>query len=158
MTMVACQCCGVEKPAVAFPVRRDRSGRLRPYCRECARDGQRARYEAHKRQQPFKLKATRARSRAQGLHVPFNLTPEYLEDIWTGVCPVLGVPIHLYDTNRTDEFAAELDRFVPSRGYVKGNVAFLSRRANRLKNNTTTAELRQLLNWMESYETGADPR
>lgn len=71
---------------------------------------------------------------------------------------MLGVEIHLYDTDRTDEFAAELDRFTPELGYVKGNVAFLSRRANRLKNNTTTHELRQLLNWMERYETAKDIR
>lgn len=40
----------------------------------------------------------------------------------------------------------------PARGYIKGNVAFLSRRANRLKNNTTISELKQLLDWMEKHE------
>lgn len=154
----ACQSCALVKLVSEFPVRNDRSGRYRPYCKDCAKDSQRARYAAHKRQQPFKLRATRARSRAQGLRVPFDLTADYLESIWSGTCPVLGVEIHLYDTDRSDEFAAELDRFTPELGYVKGNVAFLSRRANRLKNNTTTHELRQLLNWMERYETAKDIR
>ena len=128
----------------------------RPYCKQCARDGQRARYVAHKRNSPFKAKATRARSRSQFLRVPFDLTPEYLESIWTGVCPVLGIPISITEKDRSDEFAAELDRFVPALGYVQGNVTFLSRRANRLKNNVTTKELKQLIEWMEKYENSTD--
>lgn len=151
-THAVCQSCEQLLPIAEYPVRNDRSGRYRPYCKACARDGQRARYAAHKRQSPFKLKLTRARSRAQYLKVPFDLTVEHLEKIWTGVCPVLGVAISLTEKDRADEFAAELDRFIPSRGYTIGNVAFLSRRANRLKNNTTIAELKQLLDWMEKHE------
>ena len=147
-----CRACERTLPISEYPVRNDRSGRYRPYCKECARDGQRARYAAHKKQSPFKLKLTRARSRSQFLRVPFNLTAEYLESIWTGVCPVLHAEISLTEKDRSDEFAAELDRFIPSHGYVIGNVAFLSRRANRLKNNTTTTELKQLLKWMADHE------
>lgn len=151
-TKAICQCCRKDLPITEFPKRSDRSGRYRPYCKECARDGQRARYAAHKRHSPFKLKLTRARSRSQHLRVPFDLTAEYLESLWTGTCPVLGIPISLSGKSRSDEHAAELDRFYPELGYVKGNVTFLSRRANRLKNNTTTTELRKLLDWMTSNE------
>jgi hypothetical protein len=80
------------------------------------------------------------------------LDAEYLESIWTGLCPVLQVPIYLHERDRSDEFTAELDRFVPNKGYTKGNVHFLSRKANRLKNNVTTKELEQLINWMKQYE------
>ena len=147
-----CKCCLRVLPLSSFPVRNDRSGLLRPYCKQCARDGNKARYISHKRNMPFKLKATRAKSRSQSLSVPFGLTPEYLEGIWTGKCPVLGVEIYLVEKDRSDEFAAELDRFIPALGYVEGNVTFLSRRANRLKNNVTSVELKQLINWMEKYE------
>lgn len=68
------------------------------------------------------------------------------------MCPVFGIEISITEKDRSDEFAAELDRFVPALGYVKGNVMFLSRRANRLKNNVTTKELKQLIKWMEDYE------
>ena len=95
---------------------------------------------------------TRARSRAQNLRVPFDLTAEYIESIWTGVCPVFGIAISLTEKDRSDEYAAELDRFIPSLGYVIGNVTFLSRRANRLKNDTTAKELAQLLDWMTTNE------
>jgi hypothetical protein len=97
-------------------------------------------------------KCTRARSRAQQLKVPFDLTPEYLESIWTGICPALGVAISFTEIDRLDEFAAELDRFIPGLGYVQGNVTFLSRRANRLKNSASIADLDGILTWMKNYE------
>lgn len=143
-----CRGCKKDKDKENFPVRKDRSGRLRPYCRECANDGQKARYTHYKNKSPFLHRCTRAKSRAAGLKVPFDLTPEYLEGIWTGVCPVLGVQINLI-TERSDEHAAELDRFDPALGYVKGNVNWLSRKANRIKNNTTVEILEKLLGWMK---------
>jgi len=151
-----CKGCMRELPLSEFPTRKDRSGRKRPYCAACTRDSQRARYAAHKRNSPFKLKASRARSRSQYLKVPFDLDAAYLESIWNPVCPVFGIPISIVEKDRSDEFAAELDRFIPSRGYVKGNVTFISRRANRLKNSVTTEELSKLIEWMEKYENKSD--
>lgn len=150
--MKLCKSCGIEKDEVDFPVRNDRSGRLRPYCKACANDVQRARYLSHKKESPFIHKCTRARTRANSLKVPFDLTPEYLESIWTGICPALGVDISFTEKDRTDEFAAELDRFIPELGYTKGNVTFLSRKANRLKNSASISDLEGILNWMKNYE------
>lgn len=146
-----CRGCLVNKELDSFPERNDRSGRPRPYCYLCVRIISKVRYNNHRINEPFKHKATRAKSRAQHLKVPYNLTPEYLESIWTGVCPVLKVPISLLE-QKDNEHAAELDRFSPEKGYVKGNVHFLSRRVNRLKNNVTTKELQQLLDWMKQHE------
>lgn len=144
-----CQSCDEDKNLSEFPVRNDRSGRLRPYCRDCANDAQSSRYQSHRKNKPFLHRCTRAKSRSASLNVPFNLTPEYLQSIWTGVCPVLGVDLSLV-TDRSDEFAAELDRFNPCLGYVKGNVHWLSRKANRIKNNTTVETLEKLLEWMKN--------
>jgi hypothetical protein len=151
--VIECRHCKELKPATAYIARKDRSGRLRPYCMSCMNDVERARYNTHKREQPFKLKTSRARVRSNALGLPFDLDPDYLESIWTGTCPVFGVEIYLWEKDRSDEFAAELDRFIPERGYTKGNVHFLSRRANRLKNNVTSKELQQLLDWMKQHES-----
>lgn len=150
--MKTCQGCGVEQELSCFPLRKDRPNAIRPYCQECIKDAQRKRYEYHRQTKPFLHKCSRARSRAQYLKVPFNLTPEHLENIWTGVCPVLNVPISFTETDRSDEFAAELDRFVPELGYVIGNVNFISRRVNRLKNSATVSELEKLIEWMKIHE------
>jgi hypothetical protein len=144
-----CKGCNLDKQKEDFPVRNDRSGRLRPYCKECANTAQKSRYKSHKASNPFLHKCTRSKTRANALSLPFDLTPEYLEGIWTGKCPVLKVDISLY-SDRLDEYAAELDRLVPNLGYVKGNVNFLSRKANRIKNNSTVEILENLLEWMKN--------
>lgn len=147
----SCSGCGKTKDDCEFPLRKDRSNRRRPYCFICTNNISRARYKKYKENSPFKLKSNRAKSRSQFLKVPFNLTPEYLESIWTGICPVFGSSIYL-DCDRLQEDAAELDRFKPELGYIRGNVTFISRRANRIKNNVTKTEINQLANWMNSHE------
>lgn len=147
-----CQGCERDLPESVFPERKDNSGRKRPYCPECKNRDAKARYDFYRRTSPFKHKATRAKSRSQHLKVPYDLDADYLESIWTDRCPVLGTEIFINEKSRTDESAAELDRIVPERGYVKGNVAFLSRRANRLKNNVTSEELHKLYLWLKDKE------
>lgn len=84
--------------------------------------------------------------------ITFELTPEYLASIWVDVCPVLGIKITdtstLSGNNRPDNIA-ELDRLVPSLGYVKGNVRWISRRANRIKSDASIEEIRAILKYME---------
>ena len=144
-----CKSCNIYKEDTEFTTRKDRSGRLRPYCKTCSNNIQKARYKAHRANSPFLHRCTRAKSRATGLGVAFDLTPDYLESIWTGTCPILGVSLNLV-TDRSDEYAAELDRFDPGLGYVQGNVNWLSRKANRIKNNTTVEILENLLEWMKN--------
>lgn len=112
---------------------------------------QRLAYEKSKTENHFQYRVYRARVRAKRLGVPFNLDASFLASLWTGNCPIFGTPLS-QSSDRSDENAAELDRFIPEKGYVKGNVNFISRRANRLKNNVTTKELQQLIDWMKQYE------
>lgn len=155
--MKNCQSCKIDKDEADFPVRNDRSGRLRPYCKSCSLEIAKARYQYHKESNPFLHKTTRAKSRSQHLKVPFDLDPEYLKDIWTGICPVFKIEINL-STDRSDESAAELDRFIPEKGYVKGNVSFISRKANRLKNSASISDLENLLEWMKNFENSKHKR
>lgn len=77
------------------------------------------------------MKSAKARAKRQG--AKFDLTVEYLRQLWPkdDRCPVLGYRMVL-DSN-ADE-APSLDRFDPEGGYVMGNVRIISSRANRLKN------------------------
>jgi hypothetical protein len=144
-----CQVCTDVKSLDEFMARSDRSGQQRSTCRECYRRQGRASYWRNRENAFFRHKANRARSRSQSLRVPCDVTADFLESIWTGVCPVFGIYL-VWNASRTQEDAPELDRIIPSLGYVKGNVVWLSRRANRLKNNVSAKELRQLLQWLES--------
>jgi hypothetical protein len=145
--MKDCQGCNESLPTECFPTRNDRSGRLRPYCYTCAADAKRKRYKHHKETSPFKLRCSKIKARAVAIGVPFNLTPEYLELIWEGKCPISGVPMVL-DGSRDAEDAPELDRMIADKGYVEGNVAFISRKFNRIKNSASISDIELLLTWM----------
>jgi hypothetical protein len=101
---------------------------------------------------------TNAKRRAKKSGLPFNLTREYLINIWPsdGKCPVFGVDL-VYLANdgkkRTRQKAtASLDKFYPEMGYVEGNVAWISIRANEIKTNASTKQVRSVANWMRRIE------
>lgn len=77
----------------------------------------------------------------------FNVTCDYLRSIWTDTCPALGLPIEL-GLHQSSDNLAHLDRIDPTKGYIEGNVQWLSAKANRIKNNATPAELELVLNFM----------
>ena len=94
---------------------------------------------------------TYAKSRAREAGVAFDLDKEYLLSIWTGVCPVFGCDLSFNNPGRTNPpNQASLDRIQPHLGYVKGNVVFLSYRANCIKSNASAAELRLVAAWLSS--------
>lgn len=77
----------------------------------------------------------------------FDLDFDYLKSSWTGYCPILGIPIVL-DSNTHGGNKAELDRLHPNLGYTKGNVKWISGRANRLKSSFTKEELIKVLDYL----------
>lgn len=84
--------------------------------------------------------------------IPFNLTPEHLEEIWTGVCPISGATLDFNSLSQIGDIQKpQLDRIVPSQGYTIGNVIWLSSRANRLKSDITIEEAKQILSFLEQY-------
>lgn len=93
---------------------------------------------AFRRANPSKAMVNAARHRAKVNGLPFNITasdvpvPEF--------CPVLGVPLSVADGACSDN-SPSIDRIIPALGYVKGNCIVVSRRANRIKNDATVAEL-----------------
>lgn len=101
------------------------------------------------------LKNAKARSKQFG--VPFDLDHQYLLSIWTGRCAVFGTELHISQTHSIDD-QATLDRIVPSLGYVRGNVAFLSNRANRIKNDATAEQIMQVAQWLLRAGTQEPPQ
>ena len=81
---------------------------------------------------------TNAKVRAKQNSLPFDLT---LEDIIIPeVCPMLGIPIFRGTLEHSDN-SPTLDKIIPSKGYVRGNVWVISMRANRIKQDATLEEL-----------------
>ena len=93
-----------------------------------------------------------ARSRAKKNNLFFDLTIEYLESIATDECPIFKIPFAWGQSGlgkgKQKENAPTLDRILPHKGYVIGNVAFLSHRANRIKDNASMEEMYKIADWI----------
>lgn len=75
--------------------------------------------------------------------IEFNL--ELTDIILPEVCPVFNKPFVYGDTDWT----YSIDRIDSSKGYVKGNIAIISNRANRAKNDLTRHELQLIIEYMD---------
>lgn len=75
---------------------------------------------------------------AKAAGVRFNLRAE--DVIVPKRCPVFGVLLKV-NSGRVGTNSPTVDRLVPARGYVKGNVAVISHRANTIKNDASLKEL-----------------
>lgn len=116
---------------------------------------ERERVISNRRTNPFKFSCQQARKRAKMNGWDFNLDAEYLESIWTGHCPILDVPLSLgQETGTIPELnQGSLDRLDCSKGYVKGNVHYISFRANNIKTDATFDEFEKIYLWWKEKQT-----
>lgn len=104
---------------------------------------------------PLKFRLSRtcsqAKIRSKKQNVPFNITRQDLINMFPAdnLCPVLKVPFE-WGTKINKDYSPSLDRMIPELGYVKGNIKFISYKANRIKNNATIAILENLIKYMKS--------
>lgn len=93
-----------------------------------------------------------ARTRAIRDKLDFNLTQEYLESIATDECPIFKIKfewgISGMGKGKHRDNTPTLDRIIPEKGYVVGNVAFLSHRANRIKDEGSMQEHYAIADWI----------
>lgn len=101
----------------------------------------------------FKIRAAlnqaKARSRAVGKHCDLDL--EYLQSLYpvNNKCPILGIDLEWNGDGRFN--APSLDKIIPELGYTKGNVAWVSLRANRMKDNATVEQLEAIIAYIKTF-------
>ncbi len=101
---------------------------------------------------PIKSRLARIKSSAKQRGIEFHLYEKDLPPIGTN-CPLLGDPFDM-SGKRTD-FSPSLDRINPKKGYVPGNVWFVGRRANTIKNDGTADEHEKIARAMRAVEASA---
>jgi hypothetical protein len=89
-------------------------------------------------------KSVKDRAKERGLD--FNL--ELSDIVIPEICPALGIPLQF--TGKRTNNTPSVDRIDNSKGYVKGNIAIISWRANRLKNNMSLEVMERLLKYMNN--------
>jgi len=102
-----------------------------------------------KKRNPEKVMLATAKKRAEAMGVPFDLE---LEDIVIPErCPILGHKLQRSE-GLPGPCSPSLDRIIPAKGYVKGNIQVISHRANWLKRDGTLEELRKIVSVLEGLE------
>jgi len=114
------------------------AGIKRDTCKLCNASYMRLYLRLRRLQSPGKALWERARRRAKQRGIEFSITKDAI--VIPLACPALGITLRL-GSQRTGN-SPSLDRIIPTRGYVPGNVRVISDRANRLKGDRGLAELR----------------
>ena len=146
-----CDVCNIEKNLNHFSLldkTRIKTMERKITCKNCSK----ALNERERRNRDWKIDAARLlykniKSRCKRMGREFSIE---LEDILIPEkCPVFGFNLKRED-RETWMFAPSVDRIDSSKGYIKGNVTVVSRRANILKRDATLEELEQLFNYYKT--------
>lgn len=138
----SCSKCGKLKNEVYFRYRvagwKSLSGlRRQSYCRDCENQNQKDKREINPAKRLFLL----ARRRAVRQKLKFNITEDYVKKIWptNNKCPILNIEFKSGLENKQN--LPTLDKIIRNKGYVEGNVAIISHRANQLKSDVDDFEV-----------------
>jgi len=122
--------------------------RVRRYREAHPEEARKSRY-TYRRKNPERIMWYNAKRRAPELGVDFNI--EISDIVIPERCPILGMLLRIGDVSNLD-CSPSLDRIRPDIGYVKGNIAVISMRANRIKHNATFEEITKLQQWMSQFQ------
>jgi len=81
-------------------------------------------------------------------NIPFNLDMDYVLSIVTECCPVFGTRFEWEREGAINDRTPSMDKIVPELGYVKGNIVFISKLANSIKQDATEKELYAVADWL----------
>jgi hypothetical protein len=145
----SCTRCKRRRPATDFYAHKN--GRKRGVCKVCFCEETRRNRARVARTQPERVMLLAARKRARAARVPFAIKETDFRIPRS--CPVLGILLMSNQGRRgPNDASPTLDRIVPWRGYVPGNVVVVSWRANRLKSDASVYELARIAEWYRRAE------
>lgn len=85
------------------------------------------------------------KKRSEQKNIEFDLDVDFLLSIYPkdNLCPALGIELSFGGSGRRGptENSPSLDRIIPALGYTKGNVIFVSQKANQIKTNASPEEI-----------------
>ncbi|MDE2103315.1 MAG: hypothetical protein KGL39_39105 [Patescibacteria group bacterium] len=105
------------------------------------RESRQASYYAARAASPVKFLVQSARWRAKKRKLPFDLTATYCQTLWTGRCAISGLALSVNKGHGPGLLSPSIDRIVPQRGYVRGNVRFVAMAVNSLKHSGTDEDM-----------------
>lgn len=87
---------------------------------------------------PYNLKFSRWKASAKAQGIKWDLEIDDLD--WPKICPYLDVELNYQSDDKADNVAS-LDKIIPEKGYIKGNVQIISNLANRMKSSASVDQM-----------------
>jgi hypothetical protein len=144
--MKECRGCHHPKSLDEFPPDLRSPDGKQARCRSCINEFMKIHYRDH----PAEYLIRRAKARAAKKGFECSVTVADISPLPL-VCPVFGVRLSKSDGQQNPN-AYSLDRINNQLGYVPGNVAVISYRANRLKNDASADDLQAVLDWLRGQK------
>lgn len=97
-----------------------------------------------------------SRCRRLGIPTDFDSNLDmvmYLKDIFPKKCPVFGKKL-VRGVGQSHQWSPSIDRIIPSKGYVRGNLQIISLFANNIKQDATPKQLKQFALWVKGNKNG----
>lgn len=102
---------------------------------------------ARRAKDPIRWMISNVRRHARDRGIEFSIEPADIKVV--DVCPVRGITL-AHDNPRPSDNSASLDRTDNAKGYIPGNVAIISRRANSVKRDGTAEEHQAIADYMRT--------
>ena len=147
-----CRKCNKEVSYTKFRERKDTgwtdiNNKLRyTYCREC----EKKRFKEAYKKDPIPQMLSNSKIRAKAKNLAHNITTEDIKKVWPkdNICPVLKKPFEMgFKFGKTKSMAPSLDKIIPNKGYIRGNIVVISDIVNRLKSDASIEDLKKILNF-----------
>jgi hypothetical protein len=141
--MKQCNTCGVKKSLSEFYQRAEDDNKHMALCKPCANARTRKNYRTTKAtKQGHALQIFNKRKNAARREgILFDIDFEYMFSLPSENCAILNMPLSWCElSDKPRDNTPSIDKIIPEKGYVKGNVAWVSYRANSLKGNGTLDE------------------
>ena len=104
----------------------------------------------------YLYQAMRAKFRAKkanSVRIGIEFTIDFGDLTFPTHCQVLGLELDYFTEQGWTDHSPSFDRVDPTKGYIKGNVAIISMRANRIKNNGTAEEHEKIAAFIRQHLT-----
>lgn len=168
--MKRCSNCGIEKEDSEFYKYKSSKDGLTHQCKQCMSEYRASKREYYRNYMAYRrevdnetIKANRrkhyrnhpesrmlmqAKQRAKRRGLEFNI--DITDIVIPDRCPLLDVPF-VMGTQGDYEYTPSLDRIDTTKGYIKGNVWVITKKANSMKNSATKDELLRFVDNISKY-------
>lgn len=89
--------------------------------------------------------------KANATRLGYNFTIDFGDIDFPTHCPILGIELNYFTEHGWEDSSPSFDRIDPKKDYCKGNVAVISMRANRIKNDGTAEEHEKIAQFIRKY-------